>query len=45
MGLALPGVAAAYEPQLTRYPYLTDVVGSTATVNWATDRSRSSGRV
>lgn len=45
MGLALPGVAAAYEPQLTRYPYLTDVVGSTATVNWATDRSRTSGRV
>ena len=45
LGLALPGVAAAYEPQLTRYPYLTDVVGSTATVNWATDRSRTSGRV
>jgi Calcineurin-like phosphoesterase/Purple acid Phosphatase, N-terminal domain len=45
MGLALPGVAAAYEQQLTRYPYLTDVVGATATVNWATDRSRSTGRV
>ena len=45
LGLALPGVAAAYEPQLTRYPYLTDAVGSTATVNWATDRSRTSGRV
>jgi Calcineurin-like phosphoesterase/Purple acid Phosphatase, N-terminal domain len=45
VGLALPGAAAAYEPQLTRYPYLTDVVGSTATVNWATDRSRTSGRV
>jgi hypothetical protein len=45
LGLALPGVAAAYEPQLARYPYLTDVVGSTATVNWATDRSRTSGRV
>ena len=45
LGLAFPGVAAAYEPQLTRYPYLTDVVGSTATVNWATDRSRTSGRV
>ena len=45
LGLALPGAAAAYEPQLTRYPYLTDVVGSTATVNWATDRSRTSGRV
>src|SRR5215210_2361521 len=45
LALALPGVAVAYEPQLTRYPYLTDVVGSSATVNWATDRSRSSGRV
>ena len=45
LGLALPGLATAYEPQLTRYPYLTDVVGSTATVNWATDRSRTSGRV
>ena len=41
----LPSVATAYAPQLTRYPYLTDVVGSTATVNWATDRSRTSGRV
>ena len=45
LGLALPSVAGAYEPQLTRYPYLTDVVGSTATVNGATDRSRTSGRV
>lgn len=45
LGLALPGVAFAYEPQLTRYPYLTDVVGSSATVSWGTDRSRSSGRV
>jgi purple acid phosphatase-like protein/calcineurin-like phosphoesterase family protein len=45
LGLALPGVATAFEPQLTRYPYLTDVVGSSAMVNWATDRSRSTGRV
>jgi hypothetical protein len=45
LGLALPSAAGAYEAQLTRYPYLTDVVGSTATVNWATDRSRSTGRV
>jgi hypothetical protein len=45
LGLAAPGVAGAYEPQLTRYPYLTDMVGSSAMVNWATDRSRSSGRV
>jgi hypothetical protein len=44
-GLALPAAASAYAPQLKRYPYLTDVVGTTATVNWATDRSRSSGRL
>jgi hypothetical protein len=44
-GLVSPGAAAAYAPQLTRFPYLTDVVGSSATVNWGTDRSRSSGRV
>jgi Calcineurin-like phosphoesterase/Purple acid Phosphatase, N-terminal domain len=44
-GLASAAPAAAYAPQLTRFPYLTDVVQSTATVNWATDRSRSSGRV
>ena len=30
VSVALPGAATAYEPQLTRYPYLTDVVGSTA---------------
>jgi hypothetical protein len=45
VGLVLPGAATAYEPQLTRYPYLTDVVRSSAMVNWATDRSRTSGRV
>jgi hypothetical protein len=33
----------AVEPQLRRYPYLTDVVGSSATVNWATDRATTSG--
>jgi uncharacterized repeat protein (TIGR01451 family) len=33
----------AVEPQLRRYPYLTDVVGSSATVNWATDRTVASG--
>ena len=45
LALALPGVASAYAPQLTRYPYLTDVVGTSATVNWATDRSRTNGRI
>jgi hypothetical protein len=43
--LVSTGTAAAYAPQLTRFPYLTDVVRNNATVNWATDRSRSSGRV
>ena len=32
---AMPAAAAAAEPQLTRYPYLTDVVGTDATINWA----------
>ena len=32
---------AAPAPQLTRYPYLTDVVQTYATVNWATDRSQT----
>lgn len=30
-------------PQLTRYPYLTNLVGTKVTVNWATDRSLSTG--
>ncbi len=37
--LALPGSAtAANSPELKRYPYLTDLVGTSATVNWATTR-------
>jgi hypothetical protein len=36
---------AAVAQQLTRYPYLTDVVTTYATVNWATDRSQTSGSV
>src|ERR1051325_9549689 len=35
--------ASSYSLVLRRYPYLTDVVGSYATVNWATDRSESAG--
>jgi hypothetical protein len=31
--------------QLKRYPYLTDVVDGSATVNWATDRSSSTAKV
>lgn len=38
-------VEASYSPALRRYPYLTDAVGSYATINWATDRSESSGAV
>jgi hypothetical protein len=36
---------AAYRPELRRYPYLTNVVGANVTVNWATDRSASTGSV
>ena len=31
------------QPQLTRYPYLTDLVGLSVTVNWATDTSGTTG--
>jgi fibronectin type III domain protein/calcineurin-like phosphoesterase family protein len=37
--------AASYSSQLRRYPYLTDAVGPYATINWATDRSETSGAV
>lgn len=37
--------ATSYHSALRRYPYLTDVVGSYATINWGTDRSESSGSV
>ena len=37
--------AFAFSPELRRYPYLTDVVYSYATVNWATDRSRTNGAI
>src|SRR5690349_9604858 len=37
--------SASYSSQLRRYPYLTDAVGSYATINWATDRSQISGAV
>ncbi len=37
--------AASYSSQLRRYPYLTDVVGPYATINWGTDRSQTSGAV
>src|SRR5215208_4474353 len=44
--MALPQTASsAASAALRRYPYLTDVVGRYATVNWATDRSDTSGAV
>jgi calcineurin-like phosphoesterase family protein/fibronectin type III domain protein/S-layer family protein len=50
--MALFGISAtsssvlnSYSPALRRYPYLTDAVGPYATLNWATDRSESSGAV
>ncbi len=38
-------VLSSYSSALRRYPYLTDTVGSYATINWATDRSEASGAV
>src|ERR1041385_2753255 len=35
----------SYSSALRRYPYLTDVFSSYATINWATDRSETSGGV
>ena len=43
--VSAPPSQAASNPALRRYPYLTDVVGSYATINWGTDRSQTSGAV
>jgi len=40
-----PTPALAFDSRLLRYPYLTDVVGSSATINWATDQSSAVGVV
>jgi hypothetical protein len=37
--------AASLAPPLTRYPYLTDVVGGNATINFGTDQSKISAVV
>jgi putative cell wall-binding protein len=37
--------AAAVAPELTRYPYLTDLVQDHVIVNWATDQSATSASV
>src|SRR5215217_1008073 len=45
-GSASSGLASgSYHSSLRRYPYLTDVVGPYATINWGTDRSQTSGAV
>jgi hypothetical protein len=38
-----PGRASARSAALTRYPYVSEVVGNSATVDWGTDRSQSTG--
>src|SRR5205807_10581128 len=44
--VAVPAPASASpNPELTRYPYLTDVVGSNATVNFGTDTAKVSAVV
>jgi hypothetical protein len=41
--LAAARPASASVAQLLRYPYLTDVIGGYATLNWGTDRSSTVG--
>lgn len=42
---AQQAVAAGPSASLTRYPYLTDAVQTSITVNWATDRTATTGSV
>ena len=35
--------AATYSSALRRYPYISEVVGNSATLNWGTDRSQTTG--
>ncbi len=44
-GASILPASAAFAPQLTRYPYLTDVVQGNATINWATDTSGTKASV
>jgi phosphodiesterase/alkaline phosphatase D-like protein len=44
-GTHVPSAQAAIAPQLLRYPYLTDVVTTNATVNFATDTSGTKATV
>ena len=43
--LPAPDAPLTYAGALRRYPYLTDVVGPYASVNWATDRSAPTGSI
>jgi uncharacterized repeat protein (TIGR01451 family) len=43
--LALPGGASGFDAKLKRYPYLTDLVGTSVMVNWGTDISLQNGVV
>jgi hypothetical protein len=43
--LGVGPAAAVPNASLTRYPYLTDSIQSSITINWATDRSNPSGSV
>ncbi len=40
-----PTPALAFDSRLLRYPYLTDLVGSSAIINWATSQPNQAGRV
>ncbi len=35
--------SAATDPALKRYPYISEVVGKSARINWGTDRSQTTG--
>jgi hypothetical protein len=44
-GTVHPATAQGASSALTRYPYASEVVGTSATVDWATTRSQSTGSV
>jgi hypothetical protein len=45
IGVSVASAGASNAGQLTRYPYLTDAVGTSMTVNWGTDQSANTGSV
>lgn len=42
-GTVNPATAQGAASALSRYPYASEIVGNSATINWATDRSQSTG--